>query len=130
MSAPAIASTSLPCDRSAPRLARRWISEQLNPLGLEREQHDGAVLLVSELVTGVVVHSQCPPVVTLRIDPGEIEVAVADGDASGAVGPAQDTDDPTAAFSAQIVDGFAHRWGERIEADGTRVLWFTVANAA
>ena len=25
-------------------------------------------------------------------------------------------------FSARIVDGFAHRWGERIEADGTRVV--------
>jgi len=119
--------TSLPCDRSAPRLARRWVSEHLNPLGLQRQRHDGAVLLVSELVSDVVLRAHHVPVVTVRIDPDEVVVGVADVDAD-LMGPAADAaaDELRDRIAEQVVD----RWGERYEDDGTHVVWFSVATAA
>lgn len=132
MSGSATSATTLPCDRSAPRLARRWVAEQLNPLGLERHRHDGAVLLVSELVSDAVLAHHAP-VVTLHIAADEIVLGVedADGDGDGDSGVDEEPDAvESEALRAAIVDEFADEWGERYEPDGTHVVWFSILNAA
>jgi anti-sigma regulatory factor (Ser/Thr protein kinase) len=125
----ATSETHLPCDRSAPRLARRWMSEQLNPLGLERELHDGAVLLVSELVSDVILRAHHAPVVTLRIEADEILVGVED---AWGEGPPLDGAERGVADSMgrAIVDRVADRWGACYEPDGTQVVWFALQTVA
>jgi anti-sigma regulatory factor (Ser/Thr protein kinase) len=150
MPGPATHETHLPCDRSAPRLARRWLSQQLNPLGLDRELHDGAVLLVSELVSDVVLRARHAPVVTMRVDADEIVVGVEDAWADAppldehgagtdgelcrgeAGSTAPDLADPGARdpLSRTIVDHVADRWGSCDAPDGTRVVWFALRAAA
>jgi len=99
------------------------MSEQLNPLGLERDRHDGAILLVSEMVSDAVLANHAP-VVTLLIEPGTIIVGVEDADGDP-VGPIED--DLREALRAAIVDELAAEWGERHDPDGTHVVWFSIA---
>lgn len=134
MPGPATHETHLPCDRSAPRLARRWLSQQLNPLGLDRDLHEGAVLLVSELVSDVVLRARHAPVVTMRVDADEIMVGVEDAwaDDPPLDGQEPDPQEPGARnpLSRTIVDHVADRWGSCDTPDGTRILWFVLQTAA
>ena len=118
--------TSLPRDRSAPRLARRWIAEQLNPLGLRPEEHDAIVLLVSELVSNVVLHTESDPVVTLRVDPDRVLIGVEDTSAHAAQlrEPDEDAERP-GGWGLRIVDQIADEWGADL-VDGRKVVWFAV----
>ncbi|MGN6693534.1 MAG: hypothetical protein ACTHN0_05100 [Aquihabitans sp.] len=103
------------------------MSEQLNPLGLRRERHDGAVLLVSELVSDAVLAHHAP-VVTLQIEPDTIVVGVEDP--NGDVLPRDSDESRPDGMLDAMVDEFADRWGECYEPDGTHVVWFAIPNAA
>lgn len=125
-----VLTTSLPRDLSAPRLARRWISEQLNPRGLRVEEHDAIVLLVSELVSNVVLHTESDPVVSLRVDPGQVLVGVQDSSELVARirDPELDADRP-GGWGLRIVDQMADSWGADV-IDGHKVVWFAVELSA
>ncbi|MCU1371382.1 MAG: putative serine/threonine kinase anti-sigma factor [Ilumatobacteraceae bacterium] len=126
MSESEVLTTSLPRDLSAPRLARRWISEQLNPRGLTSDEHDAIVLLVSELVSNVVLHTESDPVVTLRVDPGKVLVGVEDlsEHVAHVRQPTVDVERP-GGWGLRIVDQMADSWGADV-IEGRKVVWFEV----
>lgn len=122
-----VLTTSLPRDRSAPRLARRWISEQLNPMGLKPEEHDAILLLVSELVSNVVMHTASDPVVTLQVDQSQVLVGVEDtSDILARIREPTPQAERPGGWGLRIVDQLADAWGSSVEPDGHKVVWFAV----
>ncbi len=119
--------TRLPTDRSAPGMARQWVSEHLDPLGLDPRTHATVVLLTSELVTNAVLHTDSAPTLTLAAGPDAITIGVRDSSAEEVrLLPAEPG--RLGGWGLQMVDTMAHRWGERRNDDGTKVVWFEVAN--
>lgn len=112
-------------DSAAPRQARLWAAAQLEPLGLSPERTQDALLLVSELVTNVIVHTESPPTVTIEATVDQIEIGVSDTDRE----PAEIRDRPSdqvGGWGLRIVDQVASSWGTRFPGAGVKVLWFAI----
>lgn len=101
----------LPCDASAPQLARH----ALNPLTAIEPVRDDALLIASELVTNAVLHSGCDPTdqleVVAELTPRGVLIAVTD------VGRSDSTPTGRAAYASagglglRVVEALARRWG-------------------
>ncbi len=109
---PGVSLIHLEADDRAPSAARNWLSTTTS---LDRVRRAQAVLLVSEVVTGIV--DSIPPhgTVTVTVEPGVAHITVgveADGH-----------DFVPEGFPAMILDGFATNWGD--EPDRGRI-WFEV----
>jgi anti-sigma regulatory factor (Ser/Thr protein kinase) len=114
----------LPCDSSAPQLARH----ALEPLAVIEPIRDDALLVTSELVSNAVRHSGCDPEeeleVVAELTSEAVLIAVTD------VGRSEKT--PTrreamrdGGFGLGIVEAVARRWGAE-RRDGLRV-WAEIA---
>lgn len=126
---PKVAEAEFAVDRSAPRLARRWVADQLEPLGLSASTMEDALLLVSELVTNVVVHTESAPTVTVTAAPSRIEIEVADSDGQRAAVRDRSPDE-VGGWGLRIVQEVASSWGTRFPGGGTKVVWFTIERDA
>ncbi|HEY8626614.1 MAG TPA: ATP-binding protein [Solirubrobacteraceae bacterium] len=116
----------LPCDSSAPRLARH----ALHPLAAIEPVRDDALLVASELVSNAVRHSGCAPAdeveVEVELTPEGVLIAVTDPGRSGsAPAPRPEGAVRGGGLGLRIVEAVARRWGaERRE--GMRV-WAEIA---
>lgn len=113
----------LPADMSAPRLARRWLAEQLSPLELDEAVHERTILATSELVSNAVRHVHAAPTVCLQIEPGHLTVGVRDNDDRAAM--IRDPYDQ-GGWGLRIVEGMSDQWGTT-RSEGTKVVWFSLA---
>lgn len=115
-------------DLEAPREARRFVERTLGREVGERWL-ETATLLVSELVTNAVMHTDTDVVVAIDRADGRVVVSVTDRDpgSAEAVTPrrGRGTSDPTGR-GLQIVDALADRWGVETS-DTTKVVWFELA---
>lgn len=115
-------------DLEAPRDARRFLERALDE---ERDERwlETATLLVSELVTNAVMHTDTDVTVSVERRDGRVHVAVSDGDpdSADAVVP-QRARRPSEATGRglQIVDALAERWGVDV-ADGCKIVWYELA---
>ena len=116
--------TELTCDLAAPRTARRLVSLLLAQWGVtDPDAHDGAAIVVSELVTNVLVHCDDggPVVLALDLQDDRLRVAVEDRapsvPAQRAAGPA-DEDGRGLGIVAQLAAG----WHVERLPDGKRVV--------
>lgn len=116
------ASTDLPSDLTAPRLARRFVVAALDALGA-LVLPDVAALLVTELVTNSVVHGKGPLRVAVEAaDEHGVRVTVTDG--STVVPELRDPDpSSTSGRGMLLVDRLARRWGVDVTGSGKSV-WF------
>jgi len=110
----------LPCDASAPRLAR----QALAALELIKPVRDDALLIASELVTNAVRHSGCDPSEAVEVVaetlPGALLIAVTDPGRSDRVPMVKPDVGRPGGVGLRVVDALARRWGsERCE--GLRV---------
>lgn len=118
----------LPCDLSAARLARTWVSGLLNPLSLTEATFQDILLAVSELVTNAVVHADSAPTVSLTVDPDEICIQVQD---SSELPPAiRERNDQRGGWGLRLVEQVADQWGTTYMPNGDKVVWFTVSAAS
>ncbi|MCU1369758.1 MAG: Regulatory protein [Ilumatobacteraceae bacterium] len=115
---------TLPRDNVAPRAARRWVAERLTPFGLEDAMMQGILLAVSELVTNVVDHTDSDPIICLQVDPGVVEVRVADTSQKAAAVRTRDPDEP-GGWGLMLVEQVADRWGTIVDG-GTKIVWFAI----
>ncbi|WP_078895797.1 ATP-binding protein [Streptomyces sp. WMMB 714] len=106
--------------------ARRWARSRLAACGVGADEQlaETLLLLVSELVTNAVVHTDGPAVLRMllpgRLAPGAVRVEVAD---MSSVPPRQrraDGDD-THGRGLELVSGLADRWGWQREGAGKRI---------
>lgn len=115
----------LPCDASAPRLAR----QALAALDLIKSVRDDALLVASELVTNAVLHSGCDPSEEVEVVaealPGALRIAVTDPGRSDSAPIVKPSAGEAGGVGLRVVDALARRWGtERRE--GRRV-WAELA---
>jgi anti-sigma regulatory factor (Ser/Thr protein kinase) len=121
-----VGEATVACGPEAALAARRVVSGWLDGRA-DAQFHDDACLLVSELVTNSVLHSDQPAGAPLRISGfalnGVVRVEVEDR----GQGPVRRrADDPVdGGFGLQLLDLLAARWGVTHE-HGTRV-WFELA---
>jgi anti-sigma regulatory factor (Ser/Thr protein kinase) len=117
----------LPHSEEAPTLARRLVEEQLMPL-LPGRRADELLLLVSELVTNAVRHSEPLPDGTIGLQfertPDGVRVAVTDGGKHLVPDGLAFHSETNGHFGLFFVDKYADRWGFSL--DGVKGVWFMV----
>lgn len=95
---------------------------------LEAELLDQATLLVSELVTNALRHSDPPCVLSIRFADAEVEISVEDGNHSmPAARPRDELAEDGRGFV--LIDALAADWGSRPIERG-KATWFTLRDAA
>ena len=108
-------------DPRAARMARDFIAAQVAEPGLG-DLRDTAVLLVSEVVTNALRHTDGRIELVVRRLPGRLRVEVADEEARPPVdtgaGPLDD-----GGRGVPIMDALSDRWGTRTDGAG-KVVWF------
>ena len=116
---------TLPRDAAAIAAARAWVSETIRRRhALPREHVEAALVMVSELVTNVMVHTEAAPRVVVSADDDHVVVEVVDDDPAE---PVVREPDPTrvGGNGLRIVDSWAERWGVRRLERG-KVVWFAI----
>jgi anti-sigma regulatory factor (Ser/Thr protein kinase) len=117
----------LPHSEDAPTLARRLVEEQVVPL-LPQHRGDELLLLVSELVSNAVRHSEPLPdgTVGLQLErtPDSVRVAVTDGGKHLVPDGLAFHTEANGHFGLFFVDRYADRWGFSL--DGVKGVWFMV----
>ncbi|HEX8065744.1 MAG TPA: ATP-binding protein [Thermoleophilaceae bacterium] len=99
---------------------------------MDRDVLDDVRLLVSELVTNSVRHSEGDPArgvaLEVALDERTVHVEVLDGGDGFAPQPREDDDDRIGGWGLQLVDRIAHRWG--VARNGFTRVWFEIDESA
>jgi anti-sigma regulatory factor (Ser/Thr protein kinase) len=105
-------------------LARRFSRQVLQEWDVEEETAESVELVLSELMTNAVRHSDGPIAVRLRLQERTVRLEVADDDhrvPPSVIEPATD-DDATSGRGLWIVQSLASRWG--VESEGlSKYVW-------
>ena len=115
-------------DVTAPRAARRFVSDVLATWGLGDGVVERSQLLVSELVSNAVLHGSAPVRMSIVDDSGAapgicVEVSNA-GDGKPVMRRAER--DELSGRGLQLIDELAVSWGTRSD-DGRTAVWFRIA---
>lgn len=110
-------------------VARRFLRAQLGAWEVDDDVSDTAVLLLSELVTNAIIHTDAPAEIRAVLGGGELTVTVRDHGRPGDDAAAQpdDDEDPLRVHGRglQLVEALSDRWGSERDAVGTTV-WFAL----
>jgi anti-sigma regulatory factor (Ser/Thr protein kinase) len=110
-------------DRTAPSIARAWISRRF-AADIDGIKLSIARLLVSELVTNALVHGQGAIVLRARLEPGQLFAEVMDeGDGFSWTAPTHDPE-RTRGWGLALVAGQSDRWGIH---QGPASVWFEMS---
>lgn len=115
----------LPRDDGAAYVARHWVGDQIDAIGLSRERRGDAVLMVSELVENVLRHTDSEPGVTLAMEPGRIVVSVEDASADAPVLREPGLAGAGGGWGLRLVDQMADDWGFE-QRGATKSVWFSI----
>ena len=119
---------TLPCDPTAPGLARRVVARAAREAGVRGEVADSARLITSELVTNAVVHGRSEVRLVCVPDAVRRALHVEVGDDNSRHPRIEPVDD--GALDGRglfIVDLLATRWGVRDTVDG-KLVWFDLVD--
>jgi hypothetical protein len=117
----------LPDDLTAPRLARRAVTAQLDCWGAG-DLADAAEACVSELCTNALMHSATGARLVLGLDPRRLVVLVQNG-GTGDLRRTAPEDDGVGGRGLLLVEALCTRWDWQVGAEGTTV-WFELHRAA
>lgn len=123
---------SLGRDPRAPALARAAVAGFSERAEIPSQALDTLTLLVSELVSNAVVHSDAPPASGIvlcaeLLAPGTVRVEVIDRGGGFSVTP-RDPAQPLGGFGLYLVDKQATRWG--VDREGGTRVWFELGGPA
>lgn len=116
---------TLPCDRLAPRTARRAVSDFLRANDLA-DLVDDAVLLTSELVTNAVRHASGPIHVDAYVRTKRLRLEVADQALDDNPAPRRASLDDENGRGMELVEKVANAWGWARTGD-RKVVWLELA---
>ena len=118
-------------DVGAPAIARSAVAEQLAAMGVDGSFGQTVVLLVSEVVSNAVRHSNAPPDSAISLDAQVTEravrVAVKDAGAGFTPRP-RDPDRLGEGYGLYLVAKAASAWG--VESEGGTTVWFELDREA
>jgi anti-sigma regulatory factor (Ser/Thr protein kinase) len=122
---------SLERDPQAPSLARRAVADLTERGGFPPEELATLTLLVSELVSNAVLHSDAPSTSGILLqaqvlEEGAVRVEVIDR-GSGFTAKPRDPTRPIGGFGLHLVDKQATRWG--VDREGGTRVWFELARS-
>jgi anti-sigma regulatory factor (Ser/Thr protein kinase) len=103
--------------------ARRFVTGLLD--GTRAEVRDAVELMVSELSTNCIRHTDTPFVVSVTLAPEEIHVEVTDAAGGTPVMRSPGPEEPTGR-GLQIVNLLASAWGVEHPEHGATTVWFTL----
>jgi anti-sigma regulatory factor (Ser/Thr protein kinase) len=123
---------SLERDRRAPSLARAAVAGFSERAEIPSHGLDTLSLLVSELVSNAVLHSNAPPSSGIELCarvlwPGAVRVEVIDRGSGFCAAPRKPAQ-PLGGFGLHLVDKQATRWG--VDREGGTRVWFELAGPA
>ncbi len=123
---------SLEREPRAPALARTAVADFSVRADVLSHDLDTLSLLVSELVSNAVLHSDASPSSSIELcarvlSPGAVRVEVIDR-GSGFCATARDPPQPLGGFGLHLVDSQATRWG--VDREGGTRVWFELAGPA
>ncbi len=123
--APPVVDLFLPCEATAPRLARRRVAAQCRAAGFGEDAAGSAELLTSEVVANAVLHGRSTVRLRVLVSGHLLRVEVGDDDARL---PTPRPHDPSALSGRgmAIVAAVATRWGVDGDPAG-KVVWFEIA---
>jgi len=121
---------SLQRDLQAPSLARAAVAEFTEQSAIPAARLDTLKLLVSELVSNAVLHSDAPPASGILLcarvlGQGALRVEVIDR-GSGFTAPQRDPSQLAGGYGLFLVDKEAHRWG--VDREGGTRVWFEIGS--
>ena len=112
-------------DVSAPAIARSAVAEQLLALGVDGSFRQTVVLLVSEVVSNAVRHSNGPDGAGISLDttvtPRTVRITVTDGGAGFTPRP-RDPERLGEGYGLYLVEKAASAWG--VDSEGGTTVWF------
>jgi anti-sigma regulatory factor (Ser/Thr protein kinase) len=103
----------------SPREARHALREWLDTVACPDGVREGALLVVSELVTNAIVHARSEPVVVGTFGDGMLRIEVHDDDRSPPLVAA--SSGPTGGFGMRLVAAVSDAWGWAHTDSGKRV---------
>jgi anti-sigma regulatory factor (Ser/Thr protein kinase) len=114
-------------DVNAPAVARSAVAEQLLALGVDGSFRQTIVLLVSEVVSNAVRHSNGPDGAGISLDatvtPRTVRISVTDGGGGFTPRP-RNPERLGEGYGLYLVDKAASAWG--VDSDGGTTVWFEV----
>jgi anti-sigma regulatory factor (Ser/Thr protein kinase) len=121
---------SLERDPQAPSLARAAVVGFTEKSEIAPEETATLTLLVSEVVSNAVLHSDAPPATGILLcarllDEGAVRVEVTDR-GSGFTAIPRDPAQPQGGYGLYLVEKQANRWG--VDREGGTRVWFELAN--
>ena len=119
----------LPADRTAPRLARRFLRDLAAFWSLPEHVVESAELCLSEIVTNTVMHSGTGSLLLLDRDDERLLVVVRDGGRRGAVAPQRWSPDRVGGRGLLLVQELSDAWSAERTGDGTTV-WFSLQTSS
>jgi anti-sigma regulatory factor (Ser/Thr protein kinase) len=117
------AEVSFPAELASAAAARRFAESTLTEWGCG-DLLDTVRLLVSELVINAVLHARTSGRLAIRMDGGELRVAVHDSSPSPVRPRSYPTNAPTGR-GLMILDAMAEQWGVE-EVPGGKAVWFSL----
>lgn len=116
---------TVPRDPNQLARTRAWLSSEMSRgRSLDRDLADMVVLMASELLTNVIVHTNAEPTLTVSVDGARVRVAVQDDDPRSPILQPLDVRRPRG-NGLRIIDAWAEAWGTEPTTDG-KIVWFTV----
>jgi len=112
---------SLPAELASVSRARRFVRDELDAAGADGFE-EGAVLLVSELVTNAVLHARTAAEVTVRATDERVWIGVRD-ESPVTPAPKRYGVDAATGRGLQLVERIAARWGVDTDSAG-KTVWF------
>lgn len=113
-------------DPSAVLEGRDWLCRQIEAwMALDPDTEADALVMASELVSNVLLHTDSKPRLTVSRREGVVRIAVHD-EAEGL--PVVLPMDPhrVGGNGMRVVDAWSDRWGVIAERDGGKTVWFSV----
>ena len=106
----------------AVRHARRFTSRTLRSWGVRRRRLDAVLLVVSELVTNALVHTQGPVRLDLTLVGDRLRVAVTDTSPRAPVKPTSIDWEATGGRGILLVEAMSAAWGS-VPVSGGKQVW-------
>lgn len=117
--------------RFAPELrsatdARRFVDDELRPVGAGEDTLCHAQLLVTELVTNAARHAQTAVDLTIAGEHGRVRIEARDG--SSAMPMASRVNTETRHRGLQLIEDLSEGWGVDLLGDDGKIVWCELAS--